>query len=85
MPASCQRPMAVASRSCPCSPAAHAAHAARGSSTSCSPLPYASHAPRTVPLQASERWWALLLREETLGRLVWILENTLASPLLERA
>ncbi|PRW58285.1 saal1 isoform X1 [Chlorella sorokiniana] len=35
--------------------------------------------------QAAEAWWALLLREETLGRLVWIVENTLSPPLLERS
>lgn len=35
--------------------------------------------------QAAERWWDLLLREETLGRIVWIVENTLSSALLERA
>jgi hypothetical protein len=34
---------------------------------------------------AVERWWPLLLREETVGRLVWIVENTLSRALLERA
>lgn len=38
-----------------------------------------------VRLQAAERWWALLLKIETLGRLVWIVENTLSSLLLEQA
>ncbi|KAL4437018.1 hypothetical protein ABPG75_004157 [Micractinium tetrahymenae] len=35
--------------------------------------------------EAVEAWWALLLREETLGRIVWIVENTLITALLERA
>ncbi|PSC67077.1 saal1 isoform X1 isoform A [Micractinium conductrix] len=34
---------------------------------------------------ACERWWALVCKEETLGRLVWVVENTLSSALLERA
>lgn len=35
--------------------------------------------------QVAVRWWALLLRDETLGRLVWIVENTLSTALLERS
>lgn len=35
--------------------------------------------------QAAEAWWELVLREETLGRVVWIVENTLSTALLERA
>lgn len=35
--------------------------------------------------QAADAWWAALLREETLGRLVWIVENTLSPALLERS
>ena len=35
--------------------------------------------------QAADGWWQLLAREETLGRLVWIVEDTLNSMLLERA
>lgn len=35
--------------------------------------------------QAADAWWTLVLREETLGRIVWIVENTLSTALLERA
>lgn len=35
--------------------------------------------------EAAEAWWELVLREETLGRVVWIVENTLSTALLERA
>ena len=33
---------------------------------------------------AAAPWWALLLREETLGRLAWVVENTLSPTLLQR-
>lgn len=35
--------------------------------------------------QEAQRWWERLLRDETLGRLVWIMENTLNTNLLAQS
>jgi hypothetical protein len=45
----------------------------------------AKAAPDICLLQRDDRWWQLMTSPEGLGRIMWIIENTLSTSLLEKA
>ncbi len=45
----------------------------------------ANAVPVCPELQRDNRWWQLMMSPEGLGRIVWIMENTLSGALLEKA